>query len=157
MFQFISWIFSLMVQYLINVCPQYTKCVPALQKLHEMSDLRTYMQNMWWRSRADVDGVPTHHSWALQRALVPKKLQSVLTNMDMNAYTPTYTISYYPLITDEWSLSLWQSSGPVARQPGEFLRALVSPLQRGRWWGRRVCEIVVQKHWSGCWMVRLVM
>lgn len=160
MFQFISWIFSLMIKYLINVCPQYTKHVPTLRKLHEMSDLLTYMQNTpcteWW-SRADVDGVPTHHSWALKRALVPKKLQSVLTNMDMKAYTPTYTISYYPLITDEWSLSLWQSSGPVARQPGEFLRALVSPLQRGRWWGRRVCEIVVQKHWSGCWMVRLVM
>lgn len=135
-----------------NVCPYFTEtpwnvwfAYIHAEHVHE------------WRSRADVDAVPTHHSWALQRALVPKKLQLVLTNMDMNAYTPTYTISYYPLITDKWSLSLWQSSGPVARQPGEFLRALVSPLQRGRWWRRRVCEIVVQKHWSGCWMVRLVM
>lgn len=82
MFQFISWIFSLMVQYLKNVCPQYTKCVPTLQKLHEMSDLRTYMQNMWctsdgrgqtWTASRLITAEPSNALWFQKTLVSPHK------------------------------------------------------------------------------------
>lgn len=92
MFQFISWIFSLMVQYLINVCPQYTKCVPTLQKLHEMSDLRTYMQNMWCTS----DGGQT---WTAFRLITAEPSNALWFQKNFSRSSQTWTWKLTPPLT----------------------------------------------------------